>query len=78
MNHSSPVWPIRFGVFEINPRTGELRKQGLKIKLGQQPFKLLLLLLERSSKNSVPTPSPNPRSWLMGFVINCGRSWLLT
>src|SRR5713226_7165336 len=47
MNHSSPVWPIRFGVFEINPRTGELRKQGLKIKLGQQPFKLLLLLLER-------------------------------
>jgi len=39
--------PIRFGVFEISPRTSELRKQGLKIKLGQQAFKLLLLLLER-------------------------------
>ena len=47
MNASSLVLPIRFGVFEINPRTTELRKQGLKIKLGQQAFKLLLLLLER-------------------------------
>lgn len=47
MNASSLVLPIRFGVFEINPRTSELRKQGLKIKLGQQAFKLLLLLLER-------------------------------
>ena len=47
MNASSLVLPIRFGVFEINPRTSELRKQGLKIKLGQQAFKLLLLLVER-------------------------------
>src|SRR5438445_3066273 len=47
MNSSSPVLPIRFGVFEISVRTGELRKQGLKVKLGPQAFKLLLLLLER-------------------------------
>jgi DNA-binding winged helix-turn-helix (wHTH) protein len=47
MTSSGRVSPIRFGVFEINPRTGELRKQGLQIKLGQQPLKLLLLLLER-------------------------------
>src|SRR5712691_1932891 len=47
MSLSSPVLPIRFGVFEISPRTGELRKQGLKVKLGQQAFKLLLLLIER-------------------------------
>jgi TolB-like protein len=47
MNLSSPVSPIGFGVFEISPRTGELRKQGMKVKLGQQAFKLLLLLLER-------------------------------
>jgi TolB-like protein len=39
--------PVRFGMFEVNPLTRELRKQGLKIKIGQQPFKLLLLLLER-------------------------------
>lgn len=47
MNPTSRLWPIRFGVFAINPQTGELRKQGLQIKLGPQPFKLLLLLLER-------------------------------
>ncbi len=47
MNLSSTVSLIRFGVFEISPGTGVLRKQGLKVKLGQQAFKLLLLLLER-------------------------------
>src|SRR5438876_8276500 len=50
MNLSSQVLPIRFGVFEISPRTSELRKQGLKVKLGQQAFKLLLLLLERTGE----------------------------
>ena len=47
MTLPNPPWPIRFGIFEISPRTGELRKQGLKVKLGQQACKLLLLLLER-------------------------------
>jgi len=37
--------PIRFGVFEVDPHTGELRKQGLRIKLRDQPFQILLLLL---------------------------------
>lgn len=37
--------PMRFGVFEVDLRTGELRKQGLKIKLRDQPFQILLLLL---------------------------------
>jgi len=37
--------PIRFGVFEVDLHTGELRKQGLKIKLRDQPFQILLLLL---------------------------------
>jgi TolB-like protein/DNA-binding winged helix-turn-helix (wHTH) protein/Tfp pilus assembly protein PilF len=38
---------LRFGVFEVNLRTGELRKQGLKLKLCGQPFQVLALLLER-------------------------------
>jgi len=37
--------PISFGVFEIDLHTGELRKQGLRIKLRDQPFQILLLLL---------------------------------
>ncbi len=38
---------LRFGVFEVDLRTGELRKQGLKVKLHGQPFQVLALLLER-------------------------------
>ncbi len=38
--------PIRFGVFEVDLHSGELRKQGLRIKLRDQPFQILLLLLE--------------------------------
>ncbi|PYT78138.1 MAG: hypothetical protein DMG40_20925 [Acidobacteria bacterium] len=37
---------IRFGVFEIDLEAAELRKQGRKIKLQEQPLQILLLLLE--------------------------------
>jgi serine/threonine-protein kinase len=39
--------PIRFGVFEVDLPTGELRKLGLRIKLRDQPFQILQLLLAR-------------------------------
>src|SRR5215831_16813935 len=38
---------VRFGVFEANIHTGELRRNGQKIKLQEQPFQLLTALLER-------------------------------
>ncbi len=37
----------RFGTFEADGSTGELRRQGIRIKLSAQPFQVLLLLLER-------------------------------
>jgi DNA-binding winged helix-turn-helix (wHTH) protein len=37
---------IRFGVFEVDLQAGELRRSGLRIKLQEQPFKILVLLLE--------------------------------
>jgi DNA-binding winged helix-turn-helix (wHTH) protein len=37
----------RFGVFEADSTTEELRRQGLRIKLHSQPLQLLFLLLER-------------------------------
>src|SRR5215469_4712113 len=46
-SHPSHLGAIRFGVFEVDPRAGELRKQGVKIKLQDQPFQLLQVLLER-------------------------------
>jgi len=38
---------FRFGVFEADEAAGELRKHGVRIKLHSQPFKVLMLLLER-------------------------------
>ena len=37
---------IRFGVFELDTATGELRKHGVRVRLQDQPLKLLLCLLE--------------------------------
>src|SRR5438270_10694950 len=37
----------RFGMFEIDLRAGELRRNGLKVKLQEQPLQVLTLLLER-------------------------------
>ena len=39
---------IRFGTFEVDLRTGELQKKGLKIKLQPQPFQILAMLLEHA------------------------------
>jgi len=38
---------FRFGVFEVDLRAGELRKRGLRIRLQQQPFQVLEVLLGR-------------------------------
>jgi DNA-binding winged helix-turn-helix (wHTH) protein len=38
---------IRFGAFEADLLTGELRKSGMRIKLEDQPFKVLASLLEK-------------------------------
>jgi TolB-like protein/Flp pilus assembly protein TadD len=38
---------IRFGPFEVDTRSGELRRQGSRIDLQEQPFQALVLLLER-------------------------------
>ena len=38
---------IRFGDFEVNIAAGELRKNGTKIKLQDQPFRVLTALLAR-------------------------------
>ena len=38
---------IRFGLFEVNPESGELRKSGIRIRLQAQPFRILMMLLDR-------------------------------
>jgi DNA-binding winged helix-turn-helix (wHTH) protein len=38
---------VRFGTYEIDLHSGEFRKAGVRIKVQQQPLKLLQTLLER-------------------------------
>jgi DNA-binding winged helix-turn-helix (wHTH) protein len=38
----------RFGLFELDLAVGELRKNGAKVRLQEQPFRILVLLLERA------------------------------
>jgi TolB-like protein/DNA-binding winged helix-turn-helix (wHTH) protein/Tfp pilus assembly protein PilF len=47
MHAKDPAGRLRFGVFEADVRTGELTKHGKRLRLQQQPFQLLGLLLER-------------------------------
>jgi cholera toxin transcriptional activator len=41
---------FRFGTFELNEATGELRKEGNRIKLHAQPFQVLVMMLERPTE----------------------------
>src|SRR6266852_4750050 len=46
MPSPSPQPRVSFGSFEVNPSTGELRKQGIRIKIHEKPFQVLLALIE--------------------------------
>jgi TolB-like protein/DNA-binding winged helix-turn-helix (wHTH) protein len=41
---------IRFGVFELDLRSGELRKRGLRVRLQEQPFRVFEMLLQHSGE----------------------------
>jgi len=47
MTDFAPAQRYRFGVFEADTATGEVRRQGLRVKLNAQPFQVLSMLLER-------------------------------
>src|SRR5512147_1625278 len=47
MERLRPTSVFRFGTYEVDPSAGELRKSGLRIRVQQQPLKLLEILLNR-------------------------------
>jgi DNA-binding winged helix-turn-helix (wHTH) protein len=55
-----------FGPFEVNPQSGELQKNGIRIRLSGQPFRILLKLLERPGQQINPPPRKISRTqrWL--------------
>jgi TolB-like protein/DNA-binding winged helix-turn-helix (wHTH) protein len=46
MNTSPSTQRRRFGPFEVDLRSGELRRHGVRIKLQEQPFQVLIMLLD--------------------------------
>jgi len=49
-NHGGSRPTRGFGVFELDLRAAELRKRGVRIKLQEQPFQILCLLLDHSGQ----------------------------
>jgi len=41
---------VRFGIFEVDPRSGELRKGGSRLHLQEKPLQVLLQLVERQGE----------------------------
>jgi Tol biopolymer transport system component/DNA-binding winged helix-turn-helix (wHTH) protein len=58
---------IRFGAFEADMQTGELRKDGVKLKFGGQPFQVLAILLEHPG-DVVTREELQKRLWPDTFV----------
>src|SRR6478672_4828197 len=58
---------LRFGNFEVDLRTGELRKDGVKLKFSGQPFQVLTILLERPGE-VVTREELQKRLWPDTFV----------
>ena len=46
----SPADKVRFDVFELDLRAGDLLKEGRKIKLQEQPLRVLVVLLQRAGE----------------------------
>lgn len=38
---------VRFGLFDLDLKTGELRKKGVRVRLQEQPFQVLAMLVQR-------------------------------
>ncbi len=59
---TSAATAYQFGPFEVNPASGELLKEGRRVRLQDQPFRLLVILLENAGR-VVPREEIQRRIW---------------
>ena len=64
--------PVRFGGFEINFASAEIRKHGVRLRLQEQPFQVLAALLERPGE-VVTREDLIRRLWADGTVVDFDR-----
>jgi cholera toxin transcriptional activator len=69
MTDTRPARRYRFGIFEADSTTGELRRKGVRIKLHSQPFQVLFMLLERPGE-MVTREEINRELWPDGTVVD--------
>src|ERR1035438_900548 len=67
-----PKDTLRFGVFEVDLATAELRKHGVRLRLQEQPFQVLAALLERPGE-VVTREDLIHRLWADGTVVDFDR-----
>jgi TolB-like protein/DNA-binding winged helix-turn-helix (wHTH) protein/tetratricopeptide (TPR) repeat protein len=68
MHESPPRARIRFGAFELDPAAGELSERGIRIRLHDKPYQLLLALLERPGE-TVTRKALQERLWPGGTFV---------
>jgi DNA-binding winged helix-turn-helix (wHTH) protein len=66
---------VRFGVFEVDLRAGELRRNGVKVKVQNQPFQILAMLLERPGE-IITRDEMRSRLWRAETFVDFDRSQL--
>lgn len=64
---------FRFGLFEADAETGELRKSGIRIRLQAQPFRVLICLLERPGE-VVSRDEIQQRLWGADTIVDFDHS----
>lgn len=69
MADNPPKRLFRFGVFEADEHSGELRKQGRRLQLQGQPLQVLLLLLDRPGE-LVSRAEIHQRLWPDGTFVD--------
>jgi DNA-binding winged helix-turn-helix (wHTH) protein/Tol biopolymer transport system component len=68
-----PERRLRFGPFELDSRAGELRKHGIKIRIGPQTFEILLMLL-RHPGEVVLREEIRQKLWPLDTVVEFDHS----
>ena len=63
----------RFGPFELDPATGELRKNGLRVRLQDQPLRILQALLDTPGE-LVTREELRDRLWPSDTFVDFERS----
>jgi eukaryotic-like serine/threonine-protein kinase len=64
---------IRFGMFEVELRSGELRRNGLKVRLPEQSFQILAMLLTRAGE-VVSREEIRQRLWPNNTIVEFDHS----